>query len=61
MTFGILEGRALLQDPNSVDAIHRFYGPTIATVSTIMGIGFWVYFANVYLTFCKVRAADSTK
>jgi cytochrome c oxidase cbb3-type subunit 1 len=61
MTFGILEGRALLQDPNSVDAIHHFYGPTIATVSTVMGIGFWVYFANVFLTFRKIRALNSEK
>jgi cytochrome c oxidase cbb3-type subunit 1 len=61
MIFGILEGRALLQDPNSVDAIHHFYGPTIATVSTIMGIGFWVYFANVFLTFRKIRALNSEK
>ncbi len=61
MIFGILEGRALLQDPNSVDAIHHFYGPTIATVSTIMGIGFWVYFANIFLTYLKIRAARSTK
>lgn len=59
MIFGILEGRALLQDANLVDGIHRFYGPTIATVSTIMGIGFWVYFANIFLTFQKLRKRTS--
>ena len=55
MTFGILEGFALLEDPESVTAIHRYYGPVIATVSTIMGIGFWVYFANIFLTFREIR------
>ena len=55
MIFGILEGNALLEDPNSVDAIHQYYGPTIAIVSTVMGVGFWVYFANVFLTFRKMR------
>ena len=61
MTFGILEGRALLEDPNLVDSIHRFYGPTIGTVSTIMGIGFWVYFANIFLTVRKIRKLPSNK
>ena len=55
MCFGIMEGRALLEDPSMVDDIHRFYGPTIGTVSTIMGIGFWVYFANIFLTVRKIR------
>lgn len=55
MSFGIMEGRALLENPNMVDEIHRFYGPTIAIVSTVMGIGFWVYFANIYLTLRKIR------
>ena len=61
MTFGILEGMALLEDPDSVDDIHRFYGPTIASVSTIMGIGFWLYFANVFLTFRKIHKLSSVK
>jgi cytochrome c oxidase cbb3-type subunit 1 len=55
MSFGILEGFALLEDPDRVAGIHRYYGPTIATVSTIMGIGFWVYFANIFLTFREIH------
>ncbi|MBL1277239.1 MAG: cbb3-type cytochrome c oxidase subunit I [Ectothiorhodospiraceae bacterium] len=55
MGFGIMEGLALLEDPDLVDDIHRFYGPTIGIVSTIMGIGFWVYFANIFLTVRKIR------
>ena len=58
MGFGIMEGRALLEDPNLVDDIHRYYGPTIGIVSTIMGIGFWVYFANIFLTLRKIRRAS---
>jgi cbb3-type cytochrome oxidase subunit 1 len=55
LSFGIMEGRALLENPNMVDEIHHFYGPTISIVSTVMGIGFWVYFANIYLTLRKIR------
>ena len=58
MTFGILEGMALLEDADSVEEIHRFYGPTIATVSTVMGMGFWIYFANIFLTFKKIRRSS---
>jgi cytochrome c oxidase cbb3-type subunit 1 len=54
MTFGILEGRALLQDPNLVDGIHHYYSPVISVVSSVMGIGFWVYFTNIFLTFRKI-------
>jgi len=50
MAFGILEGNAMLNDPASVASIHRYYGPVISVVSTIMGIGFWLYFTNVFLT-----------
>ena len=58
MIFGILEGMALLEgqgDTAGVEAIHRYYGPTIGTVSTIMGIGFWVYFANIFLTAKQIK------
>ena len=58
MTFGILEGNALLNDPHSVETVHKYYGPVIAIVSTVMGIGFWVYFANIFLTFRKIRKSQ---
>lgn len=57
MIFGIVEGNAMLQDPQSAVEIHRYYGPIISVVSTVMGIGFWVYFANIFLTFRKIRKA----
>lgn len=56
MIFGILEGQAMLANPGSdegVQAIHKYYGPIIGTVSTVMGVGFWVYFINIFLTIKK--------
>jgi cytochrome c oxidase cbb3-type subunit 1 len=50
MFFGIAEGRAILVDPVQAEQIHQYYGPTISIVATIMGIGFWVYFFNVFAT-----------
>lgn len=61
MIFGILEGIALLEssgDDSAILAIHRYYGPTIGAVSTIMGVGFWVFFTNVFLTMKKMRNAQ---
>ena len=60
MIFGVLEGNALLANPanpQDVEAIHRYYGPVIAVVSTIMGVGFWVYFTNIFLTLKKMNHA----
>lgn len=50
LTFGILEGNAMLNAPATVPDIHRYYGPVISIVSTVMGIGFWVYFTNIFIT-----------
>ncbi len=51
LTFGIIEGNYLLADDNtSIDHVHRLYGPIIATVSTVMGMGFWIYFTNIFLS-----------
>lgn len=48
--FGIWEGFLYLEHPAKVEEAHRYYPPVIATVSTVMGIGFWCYFANIFLT-----------
>ncbi len=49
--FGIREGQYLLMGNSlAADQLHAYYGPIIATVSTIMGVGFWVFFTNVFLT-----------
>ena len=58
LIFGIVEGNALLDNPNypdKADEIHRYYAPVIASVSTVMGVGFWVYFANIFLTLKKLK------
>jgi cbb3-type cytochrome oxidase subunit 1 len=48
--FGIVEGNLLLRDPKAVPEVHRYYAPIISVASTVMGIGFWMFFANVFLT-----------
>jgi len=54
MIFGILEGRAMLANPAhsdvAIQTIHQYYGPIISIVSSVMGIGFWLYFFNLYKT-----------
>ncbi len=58
MVFGIWEGMLLLANPEHSEIVreaHRFYGPTIGIVSTVMGMGFWVFFANLALTVMAVK------
>ena len=51
LAFGFIEGNLLLQDDTEGMAeVHRIYTPIIAMVSTAMGIGFWVFFTNVFIT-----------
>jgi len=51
MVFGILEGNLLLQNEmQKMAEVHQIYTPTIAIVSTVMGIGFWIFFANIFMT-----------
>ncbi len=54
MVFGIVEGNLLLSDPKAVPDVHRYYGPCISVVATVMGVGFWVFFTNVFITFRTV-------
>ena len=51
LTFGSWEGNLLLQgNALGAEQVHRFYKPIIATISTVLGIGFWIFFINVFLT-----------
>jgi cytochrome c oxidase cbb3-type subunit 1 len=50
LVFGIIEGNLMLTDPAAVPAVHHYYAPVISLVSTVMGMGFWIFFANVFLT-----------
>lgn len=51
MVFGYIEGTLLLQnDIEGMTNVHSIYTPIIAIVSTVMGIGFWIFFINIFLT-----------
>lgn len=58
MVFGIWEGYLLLNHPEAVAPIHNLYPPFIATAATVMGIGFWVYFANIFMTVKQLYKSD---
>ena len=50
LTFGIIEGNLLLHNPHGIPHVHRFYAPVISIAGTIMGMGFWLFFVNVFLS-----------
>ena len=51
LVFGIIEGRLLLAGHDAeIQRVHHLYGPIIASVSTVMGMGFWIYFTNIFLS-----------
>ncbi len=52
LIFGLLEGHYLLSNqPLALERVQHLYGPVIGIVSTVMGMGFWIFFTNVFLTF----------
>lgn len=51
LIFGIIEGNLLLSNPQAVPGVHHYYAPVISVISTVMGVGFWVFFVNVFCTF----------
>ena len=56
MTFGIWEGNLLLAgETERMAEVHKIYSRTIAIVSTGMGMGFWVYFINIFVTYRRYR------
>lgn len=59
LIFGFWEGSLLLADRiEEMEQVHTYYGRIIAVVATGMGVGFWIYFANVFMTYRKVRNYD---
>lgn len=54
MFFGIWEGHLLLTDPAEVAAVHSIYKPIIAIVSSVMGMGFWIYFFNIFASIRQI-------
>ena len=56
LVFGIWEGNLLLDGKTAeMQEVHGIYRPVIAVVATVMGMGFWIFFANVFMTFKNVR------
>lgn len=56
MFFGIWEGQLMLaNDTAAQEDVHKLYGPVIAAASTIMGMGFWIFFANIFLGYRALR------
>ncbi|MDX1810777.1 MAG: cbb3-type cytochrome c oxidase subunit I [Gammaproteobacteria bacterium] len=56
LIYGIWEGNLLLADDVSgMEQVHKYYSRTIAIAATVMGMGFWLYFANIFMTFKNVR------
>ncbi|MDH5732107.1 MAG: cytochrome oxidase [Gammaproteobacteria bacterium] len=52
MVFGYLEGVALLEHGTEAQAeIHKHYGPLITISANVMGLGFWIFFFNVFKTY----------
>jgi len=53
--FGYMEGELMLADMmDEAIALHSIYGITIAIVSTVMGMGFWIFFANIFVTIRRI-------
>lgn len=50
LVFGIVEGNLMLTEPAAMPGVHAYYGPVMSVVSTVMGMGFWIFFVNVFLT-----------
>jgi cbb3-type cytochrome oxidase subunit 1 len=50
IVFGVLEGNALLNDPQIMPHIHHYYGPIVAGSGIVMATGFCIYLVNIVLT-----------
>lgn len=55
IVFGVLEGNALLHNPEAQQGIHHYYGPIIASSGIVMAIGFCLYLLNILLTLFKSK------
>ncbi len=60
IVFGVLEGNALLHDPQAQPAIHHYYGPIIASSGIMMATGFCLYLINILLTLFKGNEQGAT-
>lgn len=53
ITFGIMEGNALLNDPAELPHIHHYYGPIVAGSGIVMAMGFGIYLVNIILSLTR--------
>jgi len=53
IVFGVLEGNAMLHNPESQEQIHHYYKLIIAGAGIVMAIGFSVYLVNIVLSLVK--------
>jgi len=61
ISFGIIEGNLLLQNPEEQARVHAYYGPVVSVCATIMTIGYGCFFVNIAMSVVKksIIAADS--
>ena len=58
--FGIWEGQLMNAGDMAAQAeVHHIYGRVIAVASTIMGMGFWLFFINIFLGYRALRRNDA--
>jgi cytochrome c oxidase cbb3-type subunit 1 len=50
MVFGVIEGELLLQKSPELEHVHKIYASVVSVAASIMGIGLWLYLANIFLT-----------
>ena len=56
MTFGIWEGNLMLaEELERLEEVQSYYSRTIATVATVMGMGFWIFFYNIFMTYIRAH------
>lgn len=49
IVFGAWEGHLLLIDSPDMERVHGIAGPLIGISATVMGIGLWIFLANVFV------------
>jgi cytochrome c oxidase cbb3-type subunit 1 len=58
--FGIWEGRLMnAGDLTGQAEVHHIYGRVIAIASTVMGMGFWIFFTNIVLGYRTLKRTES--
>lgn len=59
IVFGILEGHALLNNPQTMPHIHSYYMPIVAGSGIVMATGFTIFLANIILTVTYGKQTNS--